>query len=91
MADSAGAILHALCAKSFRVMTILRDKYRTWRGTDGTISSKKRRGENKGKKPGEEGEKETVSRGGRRGRDGGAGALFLWEDPMHNLDSRAQV
>lgn len=25
------------------------------------------------------------------GRDRGAGALFLWEDPMHNLDSRAQV
>jgi len=51
------------------------------------LSSKKRRGE-KRKKWERRDEKSGLSRGRRRGRDRGAGALFLWEDPMHNLDSQ---
>lgn len=78
--DSIGTLLHAVCeivSSNDYLARLVPDVARM------KLSSKK------GKKK-KEREREKERTRGRR-RDRGAGALFLWEDPMHNLDSRAQV
>lgn len=90
MVDSIGTLLHALCeivsSNDYLAVLVPDVARRGW-----NYRAKKKR-ERRVKKP-KEGEREVRkkerTRGGRRDR--GAGALFLWEDPMHNLDSRAQV
>lgn len=69
------ALLHALGARSFRVMTIRRGEYRTWRGTDGTIEQKKAKKGKEVERGGGEEEKERewkkksrLVEGGEEGR-----------------------
>lgn len=53
--------------------------------------TEREREKKRGKKATREVEKKDGLRGKRKDRGIVAGALFLWEDPMHNLENRAQV
>lgn len=79
--DSIGTLLQALCeivSSNGYLARLVPDVAQRKNKTIEQKSIKRER---------ERGEEERTC--GRRDR--GAGALFLWEDPMHNLDSRAQV